>query len=167
MDTDIIQSLTAQLTDKPMFLLDIPESIFELFESDKLTGNECHASVTGNSSSTDSSAFSSLCCSKDCSRCESLASPGDVANLQDLYEDEDMVNRMIEELGAGATNTELQSSRFILDESTFFMKYVTHQVFPTFQPLMMSTTMKMHILQHSLCPKTLILRPKFLPQKSF
>ena len=96
MDTDIIESLAAQLTDKPMFLLDIPESIFELFESDKPTGNECHAGFTSNSSSTDSSAFSSLCCSKDCSRCESLASPGDVANLKDLYEDGDMVDSMID-----------------------------------------------------------------------
>ena len=32
-------SLTTQLTDNPMLLLEIPESIFELFESDKPTGH--------------------------------------------------------------------------------------------------------------------------------
>ena len=32
MDPDIIKNLEAELTDNPMFLLDIPESIFELFE---------------------------------------------------------------------------------------------------------------------------------------
>ena len=36
----VTDSLTTQLTDNPMLLLEIPESIFELFESDKPIGHE-------------------------------------------------------------------------------------------------------------------------------
>ena len=51
MDPDIIKNLAAELTDNPMFLLDIPESIFELFEvekeeemeDDQPTGNQCYS----------------------------------------------------------------------------------------------------------------------------
>ena len=120
MDPVIIKSLTAELSDNPMFLLDIPESIFELFEADKPTGSECHTGFNSTPSSNDSSALPSLYCSTECSRCESLASTGDVANLMELYDGlavdgdiSDMVDSMIDDSHLlKASNTEPHSSRF-------------------------------------------------------
>ena len=120
MDPVIIKSLAAELSDNPMFLLDIPESIFELFEADKPTGSECHTGFNSTPSSNDSSALPSLYCSTECSRCESLASTGDVANLMELYDGlavdgdiSDMVDSMIDDSHLlKASNTEPHSSRF-------------------------------------------------------
>ena len=116
----VTDSLTTQLTDNPMLLLEIPESIFELFEADKPTGSECHTGFNSTPSSNDSSALPSLYCSTECSRCESLASTGDVANLMELYDGlavdgdiSDMVDSMIDDSHRlKASNTEPHSSRF-------------------------------------------------------
>ena len=86
------------------------------------------------SSSTDSSALPSLYCSHECSRCESLASKGDVANLMDLHDqnvDGDMVDSMIDSgLPHEVSSTELHS-RMIINVHEGFELQVKHPIHTT------------------------------------
>ncbi len=103
MDQVTIQSLSAQLIENPLYLLEMPESIFELFET---ADNESRMESDCNSSS----AYSSF----QCSRCESRS---DISQLDD-FEQNDFELRLGEYLATSSISDANEDSLPVLEMSS-------------------------------------------------
>ena len=116
MDQVTFQNLTDQLTNNPMNLLEIPESIFEVFEADLLFEpkeglNSLEVATT--------SAHSSNLPSLYCSRCQSMDDLNTVANLNEFNDEIEAENTfeplMTSDIGGCLEAIELGNGRALVN----------------------------------------------------